>query len=348
MRTPVLAAAAALLWAAPANAKELLGAQLCGAAGCATQRAAGLLEGHGGPLGDGEVAAPSKPGPWYRGYLLLGDQRKVFGKFAFYYVPDGDVVVQPGEGGQATTWLHPSPRLASLLAELAARVKPHPMQKLTEVAVNGRHAADPASYLKLYSVGKKATTYPTDIGTQISLQTDVRTPWSDGNDVTVYPSTDLLVRPTARSSRSPARSPTGPRVATAWTWAAAGCRGRGSPSSPERSRPRSPSSRCCGGRAWPRSRSSWPEQVEEGLDAYRTFRREQGDFEALFRAHYGEIVRYLTARLGSRDDALELASEVFTEAAGPRPAVVRTARRSRPARCAGSARRTATGQRATP
>jgi RNA polymerase sigma-70 factor (ECF subfamily) len=54
--------------------------------------------------------------------------------------------------------------------------------------------------------------------------------------------------------------------------------------------------------------------VEEGLDAYRAFRREQGDFEALFRAHYPEIVRYLAARLGSRDDALELASEVFTEA----------------------------------
>jgi RNA polymerase sigma-70 factor, ECF subfamily len=54
--------------------------------------------------------------------------------------------------------------------------------------------------------------------------------------------------------------------------------------------------------------------VEEGLDAYRVFRREQGDFEALFRAHYPEIVRYLSVRLGSRDDALELASDVFAEA----------------------------------
>ena len=54
--------------------------------------------------------------------------------------------------------------------------------------------------------------------------------------------------------------------------------------------------------------------MEEGLDAYRAFRREQGDFEALFRAHYPEIVRYLAVRLGSRDDALDLASEVFAEA----------------------------------
>ena len=54
--------------------------------------------------------------------------------------------------------------------------------------------------------------------------------------------------------------------------------------------------------------------MEEGLDAYRAFRREQSDFEALFRDHYAEIVRYLAARLGSRDDASELASEVFAEA----------------------------------
>jgi RNA polymerase sigma-70 factor, ECF subfamily len=54
--------------------------------------------------------------------------------------------------------------------------------------------------------------------------------------------------------------------------------------------------------------------VGESLDAYRVFRREQADFEALFRNHYAEIVRYLAARLGSRDDALDLASDVFAEA----------------------------------
>lgn len=54
--------------------------------------------------------------------------------------------------------------------------------------------------------------------------------------------------------------------------------------------------------------------MEEDLDAYRAFRREQSDFEVLFRSHYAEIVRYLAARLGSRDDALEVASEVFVEA----------------------------------
>ena len=44
------------------------------------------------------------------------------------------------------------------------------------------------------------------------------------------------------------------------------------------------------------------------------FRREQHDFDALFRAHHAEIVRYLAVRLGSREEAADIASEVFIEA----------------------------------
>lgn len=54
--------------------------------------------------------------------------------------------------------------------------------------------------------------------------------------------------------------------------------------------------------------------MTEGEHGEARFRREQHDFDALFRAHHAEIVRYLAARLGSRDDALDIASEVFAEA----------------------------------
>ena len=54
--------------------------------------------------------------------------------------------------------------------------------------------------------------------------------------------------------------------------------------------------------------------MEEDLGGEQRFRREQSDFEGLFRAHYPEIVRYLTARLGSRAEADDLAAEVFLEA----------------------------------
>jgi RNA polymerase sigma-70 factor (ECF subfamily) len=52
--------------------------------------------------------------------------------------------------------------------------------------------------------------------------------------------------------------------------------------------------------------------VQDGEE--RTFRRYQRDFDALFREHYAEIVRYLAARLGSRDAAADVAAEVFLEA----------------------------------
>lgn len=195
MKKLMLVAAVALLCAAPANAKELLGAQLCGAGGCATERQAGLSEGHGGPLGDGLTAAPAQAGPWYRGALLLGDRGKVFGQYAFYYVPDGRLVVQPGMDGQPTTWLKAQGALDGLLERLASKLRPFPAPQLADVAVNGKLATDPQSYLRLYSIGSKAQTYPTDThSVQIVLETARRTPWSDGNNLVVYPGSNLLLR----------------------------------------------------------------------------------------------------------------------------------------------------------
>jgi len=195
MKKLMLVAAVALLCAAPANAKELLGAQLCGASGCATERQAGLFEGRGGPLGDGMAAAPAQAGPWYRGALLLGDHGKVFGHYAFYYVPDGRLVVQPGMDGQTTTWLKAQGMLGGLLERLAAKLRPFPTPKLVDVAINGRLASDPQSYLRLYSIGGEAETYPTDTrSVQIVLETAKRTPWSDGNNLVVYPGSNLLLR----------------------------------------------------------------------------------------------------------------------------------------------------------
>jgi RNA polymerase sigma-70 factor (ECF subfamily) len=54
--------------------------------------------------------------------------------------------------------------------------------------------------------------------------------------------------------------------------------------------------------------------VEEDLGGEQLFRREQSDFDGLFRKHYPEIVRYLSVRLGSREEAADLAAEVFLEA----------------------------------
>jgi RNA polymerase sigma-70 factor, ECF subfamily len=54
--------------------------------------------------------------------------------------------------------------------------------------------------------------------------------------------------------------------------------------------------------------------VAEGTPDEARFRREQHDFDALFRTHHAEIVRYLAARLGSREEARDVAADVFVEA----------------------------------
>src|SRR4051794_19152846 len=93
MRKILVAAVIAVAAAVPtsAAAKEIVGVTVCGTSGCATERggsiSSSLHEGPSGPLGGmGEAVAPAKPGRWFRGYVLLGDRGKVFGRLAFYYV----------------------------------------------------------------------------------------------------------------------------------------------------------------------------------------------------------------------------------------------------------------------
>jgi hypothetical protein len=186
--------AAAFLGAAPAQAKELLGAELCGAEGCVTQRASGLLEGPSGPF-SGEAGTPAKPGAWYRGNLLAGDRGKVAGKLLFYYVPGTGQVVQPGRFGQTTMWMRPDGKLATLVEALAARTKPYDLPRVTSVTLNGTKVDDPQSYMRLWRLGGKATQYPDGLGSQqVIFYTEPASPWSDGNYVVAYAKSHLLLR----------------------------------------------------------------------------------------------------------------------------------------------------------
>lgn len=194
MKKLMLVTIAALLYAAPAQAKELLGAQLCGPSGCVTERQAGMVEGHGGPF-SAALAAPAKPGPWYRGYLLAGDQGKVVGKLAFYYVPGSGQIVEPGRQGGATNWTTPNAKLAALVDRLAARTKPFATPRLTSVTLNGTTVTDPQSYLRLWTLGGKAKTYPHGLASQqVIFFSDPASPWTDGNYVVAYPKSQLLLR----------------------------------------------------------------------------------------------------------------------------------------------------------
>jgi hypothetical protein len=200
MRKIILVLVVALVAAAPASAKEIVGLTVCGASGCETERgpaiSSTLHEGPMGPLaGTGEAVAPATPGAWYRGYVLLGDHGKVFGRLPFYYVPGGGLIVQPGQGAQTTTWQKADPTWLSPIERLAARVEPFPTPTIVRVSLNGENATDPQSYLALYSAGSKAKTYPKSAeATQIVLESKRRSPWTDGNNLILYPKEHLLVR----------------------------------------------------------------------------------------------------------------------------------------------------------
>jgi hypothetical protein len=202
MKRLLLVALAALVCAAPASAKEILGLQVCGATGCEQEKGpqiSGVLhEGPGGPFGEnGAAVPPAKPGPWYRVYALFGDGRDeiVRARIPFYYVPDAHTIVEPGNAAQTTVWLRANAAWRAVLDRFAKDVDPFATPTVTRVSLNGDNAADPQTYLKLFTVGDKATTYPKDDDSiQIVLESKRRTPWTDGNYVALYPKSNLLVR----------------------------------------------------------------------------------------------------------------------------------------------------------
>jgi hypothetical protein len=187
---------AALVAAAPAAAKELTGLTLCGSSGCATLKT-GLPPAHEGPLmGDGGPSvAPSGPAKWYRAAALVGDGGRTFGRLPFYFLPGRSLMVVPSQGGQTTAWTEATPAWKAALAALAAKVDPFAPPTIERVSLNAKNAADPQSYLDLYTVGKAATTYPKhDASIQVVLESAKRTPWTDGNYVVLYPDDNMLVR----------------------------------------------------------------------------------------------------------------------------------------------------------
>ena len=195
MKKVLLLAAVALVAAPAASAKELLGVQVCGSDGCATDKGAQIL-GPRGPFDNGGATlAPAKPGKWFRVYGLVGDRGRIAGKIQFWYVPDGKLLVSPGGGGQTTAWQRADARWQAALDRLTAKVKPFPAPTLTAVRVDGKAVSDPQSYLALYTIGSKAETYPRDpTMVEITFESKSPTPWTYGNYFALYPKANLLVR----------------------------------------------------------------------------------------------------------------------------------------------------------
>jgi hypothetical protein len=190
---------AALAAPAVAGAKELQGAELCGPDGCRQQRSMELRAGPGGFNGPysglGGIVQPAAPAPFYRGSLLIGEGGKVFMRVPFFYVPDAELMVQPGNGSEQPAWWHPEGALKTIVESLAARIRPNPVPAHIAVTANGTPVTDPQSYLRLFTIGGKTDKYPTeDSSVQLTFTSPRSTPWTTGNVMVLYPKSHLFIR----------------------------------------------------------------------------------------------------------------------------------------------------------
>jgi hypothetical protein len=120
----VLAAAAAMASAAPAVAKVIEEATVCGADGCAKVTPRG--DAHAMLDSAGAVTAAPKPAPFYRVRLGIGDGRgKVFERFWLVYVPSADMLREMD--GQ---WVSPTTAADRALDRLTLGRKAFPANKL--------------------------------------------------------------------------------------------------------------------------------------------------------------------------------------------------------------------------
>jgi hypothetical protein len=141
-----------LMLAAPAQAKEVLSAKVCGENGCVTSRDRGLIA----ALADGgnHVDPPKAAAPFFRVRLTVGDEKeKVMERFWTHFMPRGELI-----RGSDGTWMpatdaytgalkkvvnpsmeaYPASRLAKLLAsdqpvpQVSSVAAPPPSQPATD------------------------------------------------------------------------------------------------------------------------------------------------------------------------------------------------------------------------
>lgn len=192
----LLAAAAALALAAPATAKELSKAQLCGPDGCIAITDGETLRQL--PTGGEEVAAQPPLHPFHTLRLTMTEgEGGPEHSWTVYYVDRVAMLAWRNDGG-LVAWTHLRGTAATALRRLARDVEPFPPPTISAATVDGRPvSADPASYLALFeATGGRMdyTTMPTD-WVPIDFRSATASPWTDAPFELMYsPSRNVLER----------------------------------------------------------------------------------------------------------------------------------------------------------
>lgn len=193
LATFVLAASAALALAAPAAAKELAKAELCGPAGCVAVTDKNDLR----QIPTGETLGTRPPMSSYYALALSAKDDVTTYTWQIYYIPGSNMLaVQDERGGM--NW-HPIQGAAiGAMKRLAAQIEPFAAPAITSVAIGDRVVReDASSYLRLLEETGTPPAHnlsPAD-WVAIDFRSERPSPWTDsGRELMYSPSTNVLER----------------------------------------------------------------------------------------------------------------------------------------------------------
>jgi MYXO-CTERM domain-containing protein len=153
-----------LVLAAPAQAKEVLSAKVCGENGCVTSRDRGLIAG----LADGgdPVDPPKAAAPFFRVRLTIGDEKgKVMDRFWTHFMPKGELI-----RGSDGTWM---PATAAYTGALKKVVNPsmaaYPASRLAKLLASDQ--PEPTNQAQGSSVVEPPRSQPETDGGGIAVTT---------------------------------------------------------------------------------------------------------------------------------------------------------------------------------
>lgn len=134
---------------------------------------------------DGSVA-PGAPAPYY---VVRYRWRDTDAEQRMYWIPSRGLVRESTQN--LVRWFKVAP---SSLQEFTAGLAPIAVPRLTRVTVAGRAVRAPATYMRLFAVGRATNVFPAVGWLRLHLFSDRTSPWTDGADVRISRSGAYLLR----------------------------------------------------------------------------------------------------------------------------------------------------------
>jgi hypothetical protein len=153
-----------LVLAAPAQAKEVLSAKVCGENGCVTSRDRGLIA----ALAEGgdPVDPPKAAAPFFRVRLTIGDEKgKVMDRFWMHFMPKGELI-----RGSDGTWMPATDAYTGALKKVVnPSMAAYPASRLAKLLASDQPR--PAYQAHLSSLGEPPASQPETGGGGIAVTT---------------------------------------------------------------------------------------------------------------------------------------------------------------------------------